>query len=267
MNWLFGFSGRINRSKFLAAILIYLPLSILSLRFLDAPQGTSAPLLTISILILWAMPTCKRLHDIGHSGWWQLLGAIPIINIALGLYLLIKKGVDGPNQFGDDPLEKHEKPYTEDRASLPDTSHDSKLQDNKKMSNTFSSPTENFRNEDDFFAAAYMEITENRANIVTWAKALMEAEGDENKTKALYIKHRVDQLNRSKTDQDLLIINKAEHRAVCNSGEKPDLIGSQARREMDYYGITHNGKNYLYRGKKFNELDHAVTAAKRFLES
>jgi uncharacterized membrane protein YhaH (DUF805 family) len=46
----------------------------------------------------------KRLHDMDHSGWYTLLLLVPIVNIALGLFLTFKKGTVGPNSFGTDPV-------------------------------------------------------------------------------------------------------------------------------------------------------------------
>ena len=48
--------------------------------------------------------TVKRLHDLGRPGWHWWLLMVPLYNIYLGLVLLFQKGVDGPNQFGPDPL-------------------------------------------------------------------------------------------------------------------------------------------------------------------
>ena len=43
----------------------------------------------------------KRFHDRDKSGWWVLIGLIPIIG---AIWLLIElgflKGTDGPNRFG-----------------------------------------------------------------------------------------------------------------------------------------------------------------------
>ena len=43
----------------------------------------------------------KRFHDRDKSGWWVLIGLIPIIG---GIWLLIElgflKGTPGPNRFG-----------------------------------------------------------------------------------------------------------------------------------------------------------------------
>ena len=46
----------------------------------------------------------KRLHDLGHSGWWVLLFIVPLINILLLLYLFFFRGQMGGNQYGPDPI-------------------------------------------------------------------------------------------------------------------------------------------------------------------
>ena len=46
----------------------------------------------------------KRFHDLNKSGWCFLLGRIPIINIFVMLILVFKKGTQGANQYGEDPL-------------------------------------------------------------------------------------------------------------------------------------------------------------------
>jgi len=41
----------------------------------------------------------RRLHDTGRSGWFQLMGAIPLVGLIL-LYFLTQEGKD-PNRFGE----------------------------------------------------------------------------------------------------------------------------------------------------------------------
>jgi hypothetical protein len=47
----------------------------------------------------------KRWHDRDKSGWWVLIGLIPVIG---GLWMIIEcgflKGTEGSNRFGPDPL-------------------------------------------------------------------------------------------------------------------------------------------------------------------
>jgi uncharacterized membrane protein YhaH (DUF805 family) len=36
--------------------------------------------------------TIRRLHDVNLSGWWSLLGLVPVINFFLFVYLLLRSG-------------------------------------------------------------------------------------------------------------------------------------------------------------------------------
>ena len=45
----------------------------------------------------------RRLHDVGKSGWWFLIGYVPLIGIIWLLYLLCKDGDHGENRYGNNP--------------------------------------------------------------------------------------------------------------------------------------------------------------------
>jgi len=88
------FSGRASRSEFwyfvVAAILANLVASIAtSLVFANEPEVGAIMSLLISFVILIPVVAAgvRRLHDTGRSGWWYLLAAIPIANIALLIML------------------------------------------------------------------------------------------------------------------------------------------------------------------------------------
>lgn len=119
MDWkylLTSFDGRINRAKFWAGIGIFLAVGIVAV-ILDAILGTrftTASGAQIGILgILFALASiyfaialyAKRWHDRNKSGWWTLIGLVPIIG---GIWLLIELGIlegtRGANQYGQDPL-------------------------------------------------------------------------------------------------------------------------------------------------------------------
>lgn len=48
--------------------------------------------------------TVRRLHDRGFDGWWSLLGLLPLLGWLPLAYLLGRKGQQGFNRFGADPL-------------------------------------------------------------------------------------------------------------------------------------------------------------------
>jgi uncharacterized membrane protein YhaH (DUF805 family) len=69
-------------------------------------SGLSGPGILIAILagILAFIPIVRRLHDLDRSGWWALFAFVPLVNFIFGLYLLFKRGTEGPNRYGADPL-------------------------------------------------------------------------------------------------------------------------------------------------------------------
>jgi len=116
MNELFSMRGRLNRAKYFWRTLV-IGLVTYIFAFMGGlvtaeipPMFAGARVLGFIILlggiVIMAFQVVKRLHDIERPGthYWLLL--IPFYNIYLGLVLLFKKGTDGPNQYGDDPLAK-----------------------------------------------------------------------------------------------------------------------------------------------------------------
>lgn len=65
-----------------------------------------APTFIVSIIvsIFAIILNINRLHDTNRSGWVQLIGLIPILNLYLAYILFLQKGTDGTNQYGEDPL-------------------------------------------------------------------------------------------------------------------------------------------------------------------
>lgn len=104
----FTFKGRINRAKyifvpFLIGILIAI-FQAISINTESIALLLICILLNIAAIVLSICVTVQRLHDIERSGthYWLLL--IPIYNIYLGCLLLFKKGTDGSNEYGENPL-------------------------------------------------------------------------------------------------------------------------------------------------------------------
>lgn len=107
-----NFEGRARRREywmyFLAYMIIYVALYALMFIF-----AAIADFLAVIISILLAffalgllLPSLavgvRRLHDTNKSGWFMLLGFVPLANFYL-LYLMILEGDKGPNQYGPDP--------------------------------------------------------------------------------------------------------------------------------------------------------------------
>lgn len=108
----FSFDGRIRRTEYGLTLIINAVASlIVQLIVVGMAQGSSrsysssdnsggAAILFLIFLIplLWFgwAQGAKRCHDLGNSGWWQL---IPFY----GFWLLFADGQHGSNQYGDNP--------------------------------------------------------------------------------------------------------------------------------------------------------------------
>ena len=58
--------------------------------------------------LVWIVPhvavSIRRLHDTGRSGWWYLLGFVPLGGFVL-LYFYLQDSQPGTNEYGPNPKE------------------------------------------------------------------------------------------------------------------------------------------------------------------
>lgn len=101
----FNFSDRACRSEFWYWTLFTVIAGMVA-ALIDAQLNTQlvSSVFDLATLLPSLAIAVRRLHDLDQSGWWLLLGLIPIIG-AIGLLIwFASKGTDGPNRFGPDPL-------------------------------------------------------------------------------------------------------------------------------------------------------------------
>jgi uncharacterized membrane protein YhaH (DUF805 family) len=120
MSVLFSFEGRASRLQFWAvycgmvAVFVVFGISMgVDLSAVDAAGNPAMPggpagaaglgLLVLSLVSFWVSLAinAKRFHDRDKSGWWVLIGLVPVIG---GLWILIEcgflAGTAGSNRFG-----------------------------------------------------------------------------------------------------------------------------------------------------------------------
>lgn len=105
------FSGRARRAEFWWFALFVLVLSV-GTSMIDValyggpgqPIGLVNTLFHLAVLIPGLAVGARRLHDIGRSGWWQLLYFLPIVGAIVLLIGFVLRGNPGDNAFGQDPL-------------------------------------------------------------------------------------------------------------------------------------------------------------------
>ena len=107
----FNFKTRSSRSEYwwfilfglLAGITIAIFEIIIGTYNFESGMGPIGGILVLVNVIPSIALAARRLHDVGRSGWWQLL-YFTIIGTFVILYWLIKKGDGADNHFGKCPL-------------------------------------------------------------------------------------------------------------------------------------------------------------------
>ena len=118
MNWFLvalkkyaTFSGRAQRAEYWYFFLFYI-LTFIGLSFIDGITGTFSEeagigllsgLYSLAILIPSLAVGVRRLHDTGRSGWWLLVGIIPLIGAIVLLIFFVQDSVPGHNLYGSNP--------------------------------------------------------------------------------------------------------------------------------------------------------------------
>lgn len=121
MNWYIGvlkqyvnFNGRARRSEYwffnLFNIIILIALQVLAAVMAgmgsDAGAGIFAILYVVyslAVLLPSLAVAVRRLHDTGRTGWWLLVGLVPLIGGIVLLIFFVSDSVAGENQFGPNP--------------------------------------------------------------------------------------------------------------------------------------------------------------------
>ncbi|HSV53583.1 MAG TPA: DUF805 domain-containing protein [Burkholderiaceae bacterium] len=90
------FSGRAARSEFwwffLFQVVVFVVTGMISQMLYGlAALGLLLPSLGVGV---------RRLHDLGKSGWWLLVGFVPVLGALLLLYWCVQPGEAGDNAFG-----------------------------------------------------------------------------------------------------------------------------------------------------------------------
>ncbi|WP_380874628.1 membrane protein [Sphingomonas sp. DBB INV C78] len=121
------FSGRSRRKEYwmfvLFAVIVYaiaifldsaLGLGGSTTNYADVGDGGAAVgfnstggVLTLIVALALFVPSLavaiRRLHDTDRSGWWLLIGLVPLIGAIVLLVFYCTEGTKGPNRFGPDP--------------------------------------------------------------------------------------------------------------------------------------------------------------------
>ena len=106
------FNGRSRRKEYwmfvLGVVILVVLLSIIEgiLGLSGMVGGVYGPLTTLAmlgLLIPGLAVQVRRFHDQDKSGWFVLLGFIPLLGGLVVLVFMCLSGTQGPNRFGPDP--------------------------------------------------------------------------------------------------------------------------------------------------------------------
>ena len=117
----FSWDGRLNRKAYILRCLalgliltaVYILLMVIAFSTAAAQVGNGIPtmgafsatyILYLPFIISGYLLAIRRLHDLDLSAFFILLSFVPVVSFFFALYLIFKKGTEGPNSYGPDPL-------------------------------------------------------------------------------------------------------------------------------------------------------------------
>ncbi|MBV5261568.1 DUF805 domain-containing protein [Synechococcus moorigangaii CMS01] len=103
-----NFSGRARRKEFWYVFIVNLAISLILSILEQTFLGGLASLLSIVYSLAFLLPGIalgiRRLHDTGRSGWWLLIGFVPIIGAIVLIIFFASPSVSGQNQYNVDTM-------------------------------------------------------------------------------------------------------------------------------------------------------------------
>lgn len=99
------FQGRARRKEYWMFVLINVIISII-LSVIESAAGLStyiSGIYSLLILIPSIAVTVRRLHDTGRSGWWILIGLIPLIGSIILIIFNCQDSQAKDNKYGPNP--------------------------------------------------------------------------------------------------------------------------------------------------------------------
>jgi uncharacterized membrane protein YhaH (DUF805 family) len=101
-----GFSGRARRSEYwywvLFQIIVGIIFSLLDKAVFDRTSGPFSAILGLALLLPSIAVSVRRLHDTTRSGWWILLGLIPVVGTII-LIIFYVQDSHPDNKYGPSP--------------------------------------------------------------------------------------------------------------------------------------------------------------------
>jgi uncharacterized membrane protein YhaH (DUF805 family) len=98
------FSGRARRKEYWYFVLFnFIIMVILSIIDQAINSAILSTIYSLAVLIPSIAVTVRRLHDTNRTGWWVLIGLIPLIGLIVLLIFTVQGSQKGENQYGPNP--------------------------------------------------------------------------------------------------------------------------------------------------------------------
>ena len=113
------FEGRIGRQEFWMFVLFVFGINVV-IGMLDV--DVLSMVISLGLLVPNLAMGARRLHDTGRSGWWQLIGLIPIIGWIILIIWLATETTPADNMYGKPAVPKvvtSAAPHSEDQTQPP----------------------------------------------------------------------------------------------------------------------------------------------------
>ena len=106
-----GFTGRARRSEYwwfalfglIVGIVANLIDTVLGTMSEDTNVGVLGTIVSLALLLPSLAVAIRRLHDTSRTGWWILIGLIPIVGWIILIYWACQPGQPEANQYGAPP--------------------------------------------------------------------------------------------------------------------------------------------------------------------
>ncbi|KZE82677.1 DUF805 domain-containing protein [Paenibacillus polymyxa] len=100
-----GFQGRARRTEYWMFVLFSVIASFI-IGLIDGLLGLT-PILTYIYSLAVLLPSlavmARRLHDTGRSGWWILIGLIPLVGTIILIVFFCQDSQPSDNKYGKNP--------------------------------------------------------------------------------------------------------------------------------------------------------------------
>lgn len=112
MNWYLDvlkkyavFTGRARRTEYWMFVLfnVIIAAVLCVVEGLLGSPGIICGLYSLAVILPSLGVAVRRLHDTNRSGWWILIGLVPLIGAIVLFIFMVLPGTPGENSFGADP--------------------------------------------------------------------------------------------------------------------------------------------------------------------